>query len=226
MPYTPQERDVILVYLLGNAQTFLRRVQVYLKTKQKLIALPPASLPVHQAKVENELIGDPNNISKRLELAVFHEIQDKLSEATGELEEVINLLVKREEDCPDIYIRLGSLYELQGNYDHAHSAYKEGQEFGLKLRPAVCLRKLPTYNEFLVCGLSTKVNRFNEVLDEKVSPNEEKGLQGLKASQSMIRLGFLGRVRIEEIAGRIGSISVPRHRRLLKKLGEYLVKQN
>ena len=224
MPYTPQERDVILVYLLGNAQTFLRRVQVYLKTKQKLIALPPASLPVHQAQVENELMEDPNNISKRLELAVFHEIQGKLSEATGELEEVINLLVTREEDCPDIYIRLGSLYELQGNYDDAHSAYKEGQEFGLKLRPAVCLRKLPTYNEFLVCGLSTKVNRFNEVLDEKVSPNKEKGLQGLKASQSMIRLGFLGRVRIEEIAGRIGSISVPLHRRLLKKLGGYLVK--
>ena len=224
MPYTPQERDVILVYLLGNAQTFLRRVQVYLKTKQKLIALPPASLPVHQAQVENELMEDPNNISKRLELAVFHEIQGKLSEATGKLEEVINLLVKREEDCPDIYIRLGSLYELQGNYDNAHSAYKEGQEFGLKLRPAVCLRKLPTYNEFLVCGLSTKVNRFNEVLDEKVSPNKEKGLQGLKASQSMIRLGFLGRVRIEEIAGRIGFISVPLHGRLLKKLGEYLVK--
>ena len=224
MPYTPQERDVILVYLLGNTQTFLRRVQVYLKTKQRLIALPPASLPVHQEKVENELIGDPDNISKRLELAVFHEIQDKLPEATDELEEVIDLLVKREEDCPDIYIRLGSLYELQGNYNLAHSAYKEGQEFGLKLRPAVCLRKLPTYNEFLVCGLSTRVNRFNEVLDEKVNPNEEKGLQRLKASQSMIRLGFLGRVRIEEIAGRIGAISVPRHRRLLKKLSEYLVR--
>ena len=222
MPYTPQERDVILVYLLGNAQTFLRRVQVYLKTKQKLIALPPASLSVHQAKVENELIGDPNNISKRLELAVFHEIQDKLSEATGELEEVINLLVKREEDCPDIYIRLGSLYELQGNYDHAHSAYKEGQEFGLKLRPAVCLRKLPTYNEFLVCGLSTKVNRFNEVLDEIVTPNDDN-LKKLPAAQSVIRPGFLSQVRIEEITGRIGSISVVRHRRLLKKLSEYLV---
>lgn len=223
MPYTPQERDVILVYLLGNAQTFLRRVQVYLKTKQKLIALPPSSLPAHQAAVKNELIEDPDNISKRLELAVFHEIQDKLSEATDELEEVINLLVEREEDCPDIYIRLGSLYERQDDYDNARHAYKEGQEFGLKLRPAVCLRQLPTYNEFLVCGLSTKVNRFNKVLDEKVTPNDEKGLKGLRASQSVIRLGFLGRVRIEEIAGRIGSISVPRHRRLLKKLSEYLV---
>jgi mRNA interferase MazF len=217
-----KERDVILVYLLGDTQTFLRRVQVYLKTKQKLIALPPASLPVHQAKVEDELIGDPNNISKRLELAVFHEIQDKLSEATGELEEVINLLVKREEDCPDIYIRLGSLYELQGNYDHAHSAYKEGQEFGLKLRPAVCLRKLPpTYSEFLVCGLTTKVNRFDKILDEIVTPNDDN-LKKLPAAQSVIRPGFLSRVRIEEITGRIGSISVVRHRRLLKKLSEYL----
>ena len=223
MPYTPKERDIISLYLLGNTQTFLKRVQVYLKTKQKLLALPPAILPTHQEKVENELIEDPNNISKRLELAVFHEIQNKLPEATGELEEVIDLLVKREVDCPDIYIRLGSLYELQGNYDHAHSAYKEGQEFGLKLRPAVCLRKLPpTYSEFLVCGLTTKVKRFNEVLDERVT-QQDLGFQRPRASTSVIRLGFLDRVQKEEIVGRIGAISVPLHRRLLKKLSDYLI---
>ena len=223
MPYTPQERDVIFLYLLGNTQTFLRRVQVYLKTKQKLIALPPASLPAHQEKVENELIKNPNNIPKRLELAVFHEIQDKLSEAAGELEEAINLLVKREEDCPDIYVRLGSLYERQNDYDNAHHAYKEGQEFGLKLRPAVCLRKLPpTYSEFLVCGLTTKVHRFNAVLDERVT-EQDQGFQRLRAAQSVIRVGFLDRVRAEEIVGRIGAISVPLHRRLLRKLSDYLV---
>ena len=224
MPYTPKERDVIFLYLLGDTQTFLKRVQVYLKTKQKLIALPPASLPAHQEAVESELIGDPNNISKRLELAVFHEIQGKLSAATDELEYVVDLLFEREEDCSDIYVRLGSLYERQNDYDAAHRIYKEGQKFGLKLRPAVCLRKLPpTYSEFLVCGLSTKVNRFNKVLDERVTPKHE-GFQKLSAEESMIRLGFLDRVRKEEIVGRVGSILVPLHRRLLKKLGGYLVK--
>ncbi len=217
------ERDVILVYLLGDTQTFLKRIQVYLETKRKLIGVPPASLPAHQEKVEKALIENPNNILKRLELAVFHEIQDKLPEATSELERVIDLLLEREEDCSDIYIRLGFLYELQGDYDNAHDAYEEGQKLGLKLRPAVCLRKLPpTYSEFLVCGLTTKVNRFDEILDEIVTPNDDN-LKGLPAAQSVIRPGFLSRVRKEEIAGCIGSISAVRHRRLLKKLSEYLV---
>lgn len=221
------ERDVILVYLLGDAQTFLKRIQVYLKTKQKLTGVPPASLPAHQEQVENELRGDPNNILKRLELAVFHEIQGELSEATSELECVIKLLSKREEDCSDLYVRLGFLYELQGDDDYAHSAYEEGQRLGLKLRPAVCLRKLPpTYREFLVCGLTTKLNRFDKILDEIVDRNDpNENLKNLPAPQSVIRPGFLSRVRIEEIAGRIGSISAARHRRLLKKLSEYLVEQ-
>ena len=217
------ERDVILVYLLGDTQTFLKRIQGYLKTKQKLIGLPPASLPAHQEKVEKELIENPNNILKRLELAAFHEIQDKLPEATRELESVIKVLLKREEDCSDIYIRLGFLYELQGDYDYAHSAYEDGQKLGLKLRPAVCLRQLPpTYNEFLICGLTTKVNRFDEILDEIVTPNDDN-LRGLPAAQSVIRPGFLSRVRREEIAGCIGSISAVRHRYLLRKLSDYLV---
>ena len=217
------ERDVILVYLLGDTQKFLKRIQVYLETKQKLIGMPPASLPVHQEKVENALIENPNNILKRLELAVFHEIQDKLPEATSELECVIRLLSEHKEDRSDIYIRLGFLYELQGDYDYAHSAYEEGQKLGLKLRPAVCLRRLPpTYSEFLVCGLTTQVNRFDEILDEIVTPNDDN-LKRLPAAQSVIRPGFLSRVRIEEIAGRIGSISVVRHRHLLKKLSDYLV---
>lgn len=218
-----KERDVILVHLLGDTQTFLKRVQIYLKVKQKLMAMPPESLPSHQTEVENELIDDPDNVLKRSELAVFHETQNKLPEATDELEKVINLLAKREQDCSDIYVRLGSLYERQGDYDYAHSAYEEGQKLGLKLRPAVCLRKLPpTYSEFLVCGLTTKVNRFDKILDEIVTPNDDN-LKKLPAAQSVIRPGFLSRVRIEEIAGRIGSISVVRHRRLLKKLSEYLV---
>ncbi len=218
------ERDVILVYFLGDTQRFLKRIQIYLKTKQKLIGVPPASLPVHQTEVENALIENPDNVLKRLELTVFHEIQGELSKATSELENVIDLLMKREEDCSDIYIRLGSLYEHQGDYDSAYDAYEEGQQLGLKLRPAVCLRKLPpTYSEFLVCGLTTKVNRYDKILDEIITPNDDD-LKRLPAAQSVIRPGFLSRVRKEEIAGRIGSISAVRHRRLLRKLGDYLVK--
>jgi mRNA interferase MazF len=154
---------------------------------------------------------------------VLYEVQDKLTEATDVLESGLEKLLARKVDCPDVYIRLGSLYEHLGEHDVASHAYKEGKKLGLKLRPAVCLRKLPpTYREFLVCGVSSQVARVNEDLDEIVRSVDD-GLR-LNAKESVIRLGFLGRVRVEEIVGRIGSITAVRHRRLLKKLGEYLVK--
>ena len=94
---------------------------------------------------------------------------------------------------------------------------------GGKWRPAICLRKLPpNYQEFLVCGLSTRLGLCTKGFDEIVKPSDDN-LQQLQAD-SVIRLGFLDRVRIREIKGAIGSISPKRHRRLLQKLSDYLVK--
>ena len=98
------------------------------------------------------------------------------------------------------------------------------QEQNIKWRPAICLRKMPpNYREFLVCGLSSNLNRHVKNFDEKVTPQDDnlKNIQG----ESVIRLGFLDRVRTESVQGSIGSISVERHRRLLKKLSDYLVKK-
>ena len=37
---------------------------------------------------------------------------------------------------------------------------------GSKLRPALILRQLPKYNDFLVCGISTQINQYIKELDE------------------------------------------------------------
>ena len=219
-----QERDVILVYLLGNPQTFLTRIQVYLKARCLLVDLPSGDLQRHQRRVESALEANPDDIQSLLELAVLYEVQDELSEAAQVLEDVCSKLLNREEDCSDIYIPLGSLYERQGDYHAARHAYEEGEKLGLKLRPAICLKRLPpTYDEFLICGLSTR-GRLANNFDERIR-NGDNGVR-LTSEESVIRLGFLGRVRREEVVGRRGSISAVRHRRLLKNLGEYLVKQN
>lgn len=216
-----QERDVILVYLLGNPQTFLTRIQVYLKARRLLVDLPSEDFQRHQRRVENVLEANPDDIQALMELAVLYEVQDELSEAAEVLENVCSRLLDREEDCSNIYIPLGSLYERQGDYHAARHAYEEGEKLGLKLRPAICLKRLPpTYEEFLVCGLSTR-GRLADNFDEKIR-NGDNGVR-LASEESVIRLGFLGRVRREEVVGRRGSISVVRHRRLLKKLSEYLV---
>ena len=220
-----KERDVILAYLPGNSQAFLNRIQVYLEAKEKLVGMSPAEMQVHQRLVEKALADHPDNIQELLKLAVLYEVQDKLSKATDELEKILGLVEKR--DCPDIYMQLGTLYEHQGDSEYALSAYREAckkwQEGGLKLRPAICLRRLPPdYQDFLVCGISSQTARYQANFDEIV-PSKFDNVN-LRSKQSVIRLGFLGRVGTKEIVGPIGTITPVRHRRLLRKLGEYLVK--
>ena len=224
------EGDVILVYLPGDTHKFSERIHRYLQLKEKILALHhdhPDILPRKQKEVEDEIKADPNNILKRLELGLYYEIQDELSKAVDVIENVINDLLSKQETCADLYIRLGFLYALQGDYEYAHSAYKEGlnsKYSGLKLRPAVCLRQLPpNYDEFLVCGLSTQLHRYVKGFDDKVKPDSTHDNLRQLQGESVIRLGFLGRVRRNETAGTIGSISKVRHRRLLKKLSDYLV---
>ena len=60
----PKEGDVILAYLPGNSQAFLKRIQVYLKAKQKVnLAMPTESLPTTPNKGWiTSLYEDPDNI--------------------------------------------------------------------------------------------------------------------------------------------------------------------
>ena len=47
------------------------------------------------------------------------------------------------------------------------------QEDGLiKNRSVVLLRRLPPYNDFLVCGVSTQLKQFVKGFDELLSPND------------------------------------------------------
>ena len=216
--YRPKERDVILVYL-GDSQAFWTRMQTYLKEKQRIIQMSREKLQQVQQHVEKTLARHSSDMRNHLYLATLYETQGKISEATSVLEGVL----ERSPNLPDIYMRLGSLYECQGFEKEALLNYQRGQKKGIKLRPAVCLREMPpTYNEFLVCALTSKpeqyyINNFDEI----VTPNDDN-LEKLTAEQSVIRLGFLGRIRVKDAKKSIGSISVVRHRRLLNKLSNYM----
>ena len=222
-----QERDVILAYLPGNSQAFLKRIQEYLTEKERLVNLSATEMQQRQQWVNEQLENNPNDVENLYKLAILHEMQDEFCKATDVLENVLKKLLDNNQDCPDIYMQLGSLYEHQGDSEVALDAYREACENwkkgGLKLRPAICLRKLPpNYQDFLVCGISSQTTRHQRNFDEVVSRQFDNVT--LRAKESVIRLGFLGRVGTEEIVGRIGSISSVRQRRLLKKLGAYLVK--
>ena len=94
-----------------------------------------------------------------------------------------------------------------------------------KPRPAILLREMPPFGDWLVCGISTQLHHEVVGFDETIEPahSDFRG-SGLKAT-SLIRLGYLVVLpadRLLGILGILGSISSERHERLLQRLGAFL----
>ena len=93
----------------------------------------------------------------------------------------------------------------------------------VKNRPAIILREMPPYGDMLVCGVSTQLHQEVKGFDEVVQLGDSDfSATGLK-STSLIRLGFLAVLPRSAIIGSIGKISSERHKRLLRRLSDYLM---
>jgi len=92
----------------------------------------------------------------------------------------------------------------------------------MKRRPAIVLREMPPFKDFLVCGVSTQLHQKVENFDELIAPSDADFASSGLNSESLIRLGFLTVLPRKDIIGSIGSVSAERHRRLLEKLSAYL----
>lgn len=94
----------------------------------------------------------------------------------------------------------------------------------LKNRPAIFLREMPPYRDVLVCGISTQLHQevkgFDEVMNQADTDFAGTGLR----TTSLIRLGFLAVLPRSAVIGSIGSISPERHKRLLMRLSDYLIR--
>ena len=91
-----------------------------------------------------------------------------------------------------------------------------------KPRPAVALRQLPGFGDWLVCGVSRQIHQYVGGFDEQLSSTDaDFGASGL-TGPSVIRLSFLQSVPLSAIMGRIGAVSADRHRRLLTNLSRHL----
>jgi mRNA interferase MazF len=94
----------------------------------------------------------------------------------------------------------------------------------VKHRPAVILREMPSFGDMLVCGVSTQLHHFVQGFDEIITPEDADFTSSGLVAASLIRLGFLAVLPRRIIAGSIGSIALERHKRLLKALSIYLVR--
>ena len=91
-----------------------------------------------------------------------------------------------------------------------------------KPRPVVLLRQMPPFMDWLVCGVSTQLQHVVVGFDDVIEPSHSDFAgSGLKAP-SLIRLGFLAVLPPDRLLGVLGSISLDRHKRSLRRLGEFL----
>ena len=92
----------------------------------------------------------------------------------------------------------------------------------IKNRPVILLRELPPYKDFLVCGVSTQLNKEVRGFDELISPGDDDFESSGLRTASLMRMGFLAVLPSRKIVGSIGSISQTRRKRLLTTLSNYL----
>jgi mRNA interferase MazF len=92
-----------------------------------------------------------------------------------------------------------------------------------KLRPVLALRKLPKFNDFLVCAITTQLHQVVENFDIIISEDDEHFLYSGLQKTSLIRLGTLSRLLRGEDVSIIGFIHPNIHRQLLHNLSSHLV---
>ena len=92
-----------------------------------------------------------------------------------------------------------------------------------KPRPVVLPRSFPPFGDWLVCGVSTRLQQavpgFANVIELSAPDFDGSGLK----APSVIRLGFLASLPARDFLGVVGSISPERHGSLLRRLASFLI---
>ena len=92
-----------------------------------------------------------------------------------------------------------------------------------KNRPVLLLRKLPPFNDFLVCGISSQIKQEVTGFDYVINPESRSFQQTGLRQVSLIRLGFLATVPSNKIPGSIGTIDNSLRRELISRLAKHLL---
>jgi mRNA interferase MazF len=92
-----------------------------------------------------------------------------------------------------------------------------------KARPALLLKRMPPFQDCLLCGVSTQIHQLVQGFDELIEPTDsDYASSGLRAA-SIFRLGFLAVLPGNQIKGSVGRISAERLNRLRSNLANFLM---
>jgi len=93
----------------------------------------------------------------------------------------------------------------------------------VKNGPALLLRELPPFGDFLACGISTQLHQAVPEFDELITKADPDFPTSGLVADSLVRLGFLAVLSRPRILGAIGRIAAEPHGRLLRNLGKHLM---
>ncbi len=93
----------------------------------------------------------------------------------------------------------------------------------IKNRPALLLRELPPFGDYLACGISTQLHQAVPEFDDAISKTDKDFERSGLLAPSVIRLGFLAILPSQRILGVIGQIAPDRHARVLRTLSSHLI---
>ena len=92
-----------------------------------------------------------------------------------------------------------------------------------KLRPAVLVKRVPPFDDWMVAPLSTQLRHVVQGVDMLIpSSHADYGSMGLR-SESIIRVTQLQLVEGREIGGTIGLMRPQTFRQLLKQFSDWLL---
>jgi mRNA interferase MazF len=91
-----------------------------------------------------------------------------------------------------------------------------------KPRPAILLRRMPPFGDWLICGVSSQLHQQVPGFDEIIQTSDPDFVESGLKQASVIRLGFLTTMPVGSFLGTLGSVSPDRHARLLARLSRFL----
>ena len=94
-----------------------------------------------------------------------------------------------------------------------------------KKRPALILKTLPKYNDFLVCAVSSQLHQYIPDFDLILYDNHEAFTASNLKPSSVFRLSNLAVLSKQDIIGTIGTLRNDLHLNLLQNLARYLLNE-
>ncbi len=102
----------------------------------------------------------------------------------------------------------------EGDIGLAALPQSDGQ---IKLRPVLLLKHLPSFGDFVVCGISTQLRHEQQGMDEILLPDVNNRLK----QPSLVRLTYLHTLSLGSLQGRMGQIPVSLHEEMLRRLAKF-----